>query len=52
VHTGAMLAATAAVALVVYDWVGLAILRSAWINVDLVWTVALAVTGTILLLTN
>jgi hypothetical protein len=49
VHTGAMLATTAAIALVVYEWVGLAILRSAWINIDLIWTVALALTGTILL---
>jgi hypothetical protein len=49
VHTGAMLVATAAVAFAVYEWLGLAILRSAWINVDLVWSIALAVTGTILL---
>ena len=50
VHSVAMLATTAAIAVAVYDWIGLAILRSAWINVDLAWTVALAATGAYLLL--
>jgi hypothetical protein len=49
VHTGAMLAVTAVVALLVYDWVGLAILRTAWINVDLLWTLALVATGLLLI---
>jgi hypothetical protein len=49
VHTLAMLAVTGAVALVVYDWVGLAFLRRGWINLDLLWTAALAATGVILL---
>ena len=42
VHTAAMLAATAVVAGVVYEWVGVAILRHAWLNVDALWIVALA----------
>jgi len=49
VHTGAMLAVTAAIAIVVYEWLGLAMLRTAWLNVDLVWTAALVTTGLILL---
>jgi hypothetical protein len=51
VHTVAMLAVTGTVAATVYEWVGLEVLRSGWINVDLVWTVALAAAGTLLLLT-
>jgi hypothetical protein len=50
VHTGAMLATTGLIAVVVFQWVGLGILRSAWINIDLIWTVALALTGALLLL--
>ncbi|AVA22842.1 MULTISPECIES: hypothetical protein [unclassified Rhizobium] len=49
VHTLAMLVVTSLVALAVYRWVGLEILRSAWINVDLVWTLVLLGTGTVLL---
>jgi hypothetical protein len=49
VHTGAMLAVTGLIAVVIYEWVGLAILRTAWLNVDLIWTVALATTGLSLL---
>lgn len=49
VHTGAMLAVTGLIAVVVYQWVGLAILRTAWLNVDLIWTAALATTGLSLL---
>jgi hypothetical protein len=50
VHTLAMLAVTAAIAVAVYDWVGVAFLRRGWINLDLVWTAALATTGAILLI--
>jgi len=50
VHTLAMLAVTSLIALAVYRWVGLGILRSAWINVDLVWTLVLLGTGTVLLI--
>jgi hypothetical protein len=49
VHSGAMLAVTGLVAIVVYEWVGLAMLRTAWLNVDLVWTAALVTTGIFLL---
>jgi hypothetical protein len=50
VHTAAMLAVTAAVAGLVYEWLGLEILRHAWLNVDLVWTLALVATGALLLM--
>jgi hypothetical protein len=51
VHTLAMLAVTGVVAVVVYKWVGLAFLRRGWINLDLLWTVALLATGALLLAT-
>jgi len=51
VHTAAMLATIAAVSLIVYDWVGLAFLRSGWINLDLIWISALGLCGLLLLLT-
>lgn len=51
VHTGAMLAVTAAVAGAVYEWVGLAILRHAWVNVDALWIAALVICGAWLALT-
>lgn len=50
VHTLAMLIVTGAVALVVYEWLGLAFLRRGWINLDLLWTLALAGAGAFLLL--
>ena len=50
VHTAAMLATIAAVSLVIYDWVGLALLRSGWINLDLIWIAALGICGVLLLL--
>jgi hypothetical protein len=49
VHSAAMLATTLIVAVVVYEWVGVAILRRGWVNFDLLWVAALAVTGVILL---
>ena len=49
VHTAALFVVMAAVAWVVYRWVGLAILRTHWINFDLVWAVALLLTGGIAL---
>ena len=48
VHTLAMLVVTAAIAALVYDWVGVAVLRRGWINLDLLWTAALVATGLIL----
>ena len=45
VHTAGYLAVTGLVAWVVYSRLGLAILRKAWINLDLVWSAALVLTG-------
>ena len=49
VHTLAMLAVTGVIAVVVYEWVGLAFLRRGWINLDLLWIGALVATGVLLL---
>lgn len=48
VHTLAMLATTAAISVVVYEWVGVAFLRRGWINLDMLWAVALILAGLIL----
>jgi hypothetical protein len=48
-HTAAMLATIGIVSLVVYKWVGVAFLRRGWINLDLVWTIALVICGIVLL---
>ena len=45
VHTGAMLAVMAAVALAVYEIMGVGYLRRAWINLDVLWAGALVVAG-------
>lgn len=50
VHTVSMLLVMAAVALVVYQKIGLKILRSAWINLDRIWALALVVTGAVTVL--
>jgi hypothetical protein len=50
VHMLAMLTVTTAIAVAVYEWIGLEILRRAWLNVDLIWTLALLMTGGLLLL--
>jgi hypothetical protein len=49
VHTLAMLAVAGVIAVVVYEWVGLAFLRRGWINLDLLWAVALFGAGALLL---
>jgi hypothetical protein len=49
VHTAAMLAVTAAIAGVVYEWMDLAFLRRGWINLDRIWIAVLAATGVILI---
>lgn len=49
VHSIAMLVTTGLVALVVYEFVGIAILRRGWINLDRLWTLALVAAGLILL---
>ncbi len=50
VHTLGYLLMTALVALLVYEKLGVAILRRAWFNIDLVWMVALMFTGVFILL--
>src|SRR3981189_1588379 len=50
IHTLAMLTVTTAVAVAVYEWIGLEILRRAWLNVDLIWTLAILMAGGLLLL--
>jgi hypothetical protein len=50
VHSLAMLVTTGAVALAAYQWAGLDFLRRGWINLDLIWTVALILMGLWLLL--
>jgi hypothetical protein len=49
VHAAAMLGVTAAIAISVYEWIGLAFLRRGWINLDYFWIAALAATGLILI---
>jgi len=44
-HTGGYLLVTGLVAVAVYEWLGLRLLRSAWINIDLLWALALVATG-------
>ncbi len=44
-HTAAMLAVMAVVAVVVYEKLGVGVLRKAWINLDLLWAAAFVVAG-------
>lgn len=48
-HTAAMLAVAALIAVVVYQKVGVEVLRRAWINLDFVWVGAFMVTGGVML---
>jgi hypothetical protein len=50
VHVGAMIAVMAVVALVVYEKLGLAFLRKAWLNSDQFWAGAFVVAGVVTLL--
>lgn len=50
VHTSAYLVVTGLVAWVVYSRLGLAVLRKAWLNLNVVWAAALVVTGLVTLL--
>lgn len=52
VHTASLLAVTGTIAIAVREWLGLAVLKSAWINFDVIWTAGLAATGLILLLSS
>jgi hypothetical protein len=45
IHTFGYLLMTGVIAVVVYTWAGLRLLRRAWINVDLLWVGALVATA-------
>jgi hypothetical protein len=51
IHTLGYLAVTGLVAWVVYERLGLALLRKAWLNLDLIWAAALVATGCFVLFT-
>ena len=48
-HSLAALVVMGVIAVVVYRWVGVGILRRAWINLDVIWTSALLIAGSITL---
>ena len=50
IHTLGYFTVTASVALLVYQKFGLAMLRRSWFNLDLIWAIALVVTGFVALL--
>jgi hypothetical protein len=50
IHTLGYFTVTAGVALLVYQKFGLAMLRRSWFNLDLIWAIALVVTGLVALL--
>jgi hypothetical protein len=50
VHTLGYLVMTALIAIVVYEKLGVAILRRAWFNIDLIWMLALTITGAFIIL--
>ena len=45
VHTAGYLLVTGLIAVIVYEKIGVRFLRTAWVNLDLLWAVALVVTG-------
>jgi len=51
VHSTAMLVAMGVVAVVVYEKLGLGVLRTAWLNLDRVWAVAVVGAGAVALFT-
>ena len=50
IHTVAMFSVMAATAVVVFEKIGLAILRRAWFNVDRVWAISLVISGAVTLI--
>jgi hypothetical protein len=50
IHTLGYFLTTALVAIVVYENLGVAILRHAWFNIDFIWMLALMITGVFILL--
>jgi hypothetical protein len=49
-HTFGYLAVATLIALLVYEKLGVSILRRAWFNLDLIWAAALMVSGALILL--
>jgi hypothetical protein len=45
IHTAGYLLVTGLIAVIVYERIGTKFLRTAWVNLDLIWAVALIVTG-------
>ena len=45
IHSAGYLSVSAVIALVVFEKLGVGLLRKAWINLDLVWAIALVVTS-------
>jgi len=45
VHTAAMLTVSGAIAVIVYQRIGVDVLRRAWVNLDLIWFAALVLAG-------
>ncbi len=45
VHTAGYLLVTGVIAVIVYERVGIRFLRTAWVNLDLIWAIALVITG-------
>ncbi len=50
VHSTGHLLVVALIALLVYEKLGLALLSRAWLNLDLIWVIALMISGTLILL--
>jgi len=48
-HAVGYLAVTAFIAVVVFEWLGVGILRRSWFNLDLIWASALVVTAALTL---
>ena len=50
-HTAAMLLTMAVIAVIVYERLGVMVLRKAWVNLDLLWSVAVIGAGLVTLFT-
>lgn len=50
VHSGAYLIVTAVIAWIVFHKLGVGLLRKAWINLDLIWAIALVASGVLTVL--
>jgi hypothetical protein len=51
VHSVAMITAMGAIAVLVYEKLGLAVLHQAWVNLDIIWAFSFIVAGTMVLVT-